>query len=78
MTIMQWVIAAAVLLYAFFYPERLFWRRFWWYRCFLGGRWTRVSGLFFNRKWVAVHPECVERVDEDWGPRRWIDFWDKD
>lgn len=35
-------------------------------RRLLGGRWARVTGLFWGRHWIMVPPECVEAVEEDW------------
>jgi len=39
---------------------------FQWYRRLRGGRWARVCGWFWGKRWVWVPHECVERVDEDW------------
>jgi hypothetical protein len=39
-------------------------RQYRWYRKALGGRWARVSRFFHGRKWVQVHPECIERCEE--------------
>lgn len=42
-----------------------------WYRKFRGGRWARVTGWFFGKRWVRVPDDCRERVDEDWSNLRW-------
>lgn len=36
------------------------------YRRWRGGRWARVTGSLWGRRWVRVGPECVERVEEDY------------
>lgn len=40
--------------------------RFRWYRRARGGRWARVGGLLWGRRWIRVSDDCIERVDEDW------------
>jgi hypothetical protein len=37
--------------------------RFRWWRKWRGGRWARVTGRMYGRRWVKVNPECVERVE---------------
>ncbi len=39
---------------------------FQWYRMLRGGRWAKVTGWLWGKRWVRVSDECVERVDEDW------------
>ena len=39
-----------------------------WYRRLRGGRWAKVTGWLWGKRWVRVPQECVERVDEDWPP----------
>jgi hypothetical protein len=36
------------------------------YRRWRGGKWARVTGMFWGQNWVRVTNECVERVDEDY------------
>lgn len=36
------------------------------YRRWRGGRWARVTGFCWGRRWVRVGDECVERVEEDY------------
>lgn len=39
---------------------------FQWYRKMRGGRWAKVTGLMWGKRWVHLSPECVERDDENW------------
>jgi len=41
-------------------------QNFQWFRRMVGGKWAKVSGWFWGKRWIHVHPDCVERVDEDW------------
>lgn len=41
--------------------------RFQWYRQWRGGRWAKVTGWMWGKRWVYVPATCVERVDEDYG-----------
>lgn len=40
--------------------------QFKWYRRLRGGRWGKVSGLFYDHAWIRVTDACVEDVDEDY------------
>lgn len=44
--------------------------RFKWYRRLRGGRWGKVSGLFYDHQWIRVTDACVEDVDEDYRPKQ--------
>ena len=36
------------------------------YRRWRGGRWAKVTGWLWGKRWIKVPPECWERVDEDY------------
>jgi hypothetical protein len=40
--------------------------RFQWYRRWRGGKWARVTGLFWGKNWVRIPDESVERAEEHW------------
>jgi hypothetical protein len=40
--------------------------RFKCYRRWRGGRWARITGWFWGKRWVRVPNECVETIDEDY------------
>ena len=39
-----------------------------WYRRLRGGRWSRVTGFMYGKRWVQVDDNCREACDEDWRP----------
>ena len=36
------------------------------YRKLRRGKWARVNALIYGKLWIKLHPECVERYDENW------------
>ncbi len=40
--------------------------RFRWYRRLRGGRWARVTSLWFGWRWFRMPNTALERADEDW------------
>jgi len=39
--------------------------RWQWIRKLIGGKWGHVTGFFWGKRWVRLHPEAV-LFDENW------------
>jgi hypothetical protein len=38
-----------------------------WYRRLRGGKWAKVTGWFYGKRWVRVPDTCLEISDENYG-----------